>query len=97
MEELHVLRKHCKYSTARSQEYVSVAKTFMVYIFKVMFQATFPQPLLDAGDVSTSGVYTCSTKKGQVIWEFAHFNSTDCTGDSIKVYRYEYSSSKRIS
>ena len=44
------------------------------------------------GDVSTSGVYTCSNEKDKVVWEFQHFNSTDCTGQSLKVYRYEYPS-----
>lgn len=44
------------------------------------------------GDMSTSGVYTCSEKSDKVIWEFEHFNSTDCTGDSLKVYKYEYPS-----
>lgn len=44
------------------------------------------------GDMSTSGVYTCSEKSDKVIWEFEHFNSTDCTGKSLKVYKYEYPS-----
>ena len=44
------------------------------------------------GDMSTSGVYTCSEKNDKVIWELEHFNSTDCTGDSLKVYKYEYPS-----
>jgi len=42
------------------------------------------------GDVSTSGVYACTTETNQVVWTFEHFNSTDCTGESIKVYKYEY-------
>lgn len=42
------------------------------------------------GDVSTSGVYSCSTTKDKVIWEFQHFNSTDCSGNTLKAYKYEY-------
>jgi hypothetical protein len=42
------------------------------------------------GDVATSGVYTCSTEKDKVVWEFQHFNSTDCTGNTLKVFKYEY-------
>ena len=40
--------------------------------------------------MSTSGVYSCHEDSDNVVWEFEHFNSTDCTGNSLKVYKYEY-------
>jgi len=42
------------------------------------------------GEMSTSGVYSCHEDSDNVVWEFEHFNSTDCTGNSLKVYKYEY-------
>ena len=42
------------------------------------------------GEMSTSGVYSCKNQDDKVVWEFEQFNSTDCTGDTLKVSKYEY-------
>lgn len=42
------------------------------------------------GDMSTSGVYSCKNQDDKIVWEFEQFNSTDCTGDTLKVSKYEY-------
>lgn len=42
------------------------------------------------GEMSTSGVYTCSNEKDKIVWEFEQFNSTDCTGETLKVSKYDY-------
>lgn len=42
------------------------------------------------GEMSTSGVYSCTNDKHKVIWEFEQFNSTDCTGETLKVEKYDY-------
>lgn len=42
------------------------------------------------GEMSTSGVYSCKNENDKIVWEFEQFNSTDCTGDTLKVSKYEY-------
>ena len=42
------------------------------------------------GEMSTSGVYSCKNEDDKIVWEFEQFNSTDCTGDTLKVSKYEY-------